>query len=172
MHLCPDQDFIERAYDDAKYGKPSSESGRRVHDAFVLDPTVAPPGKHIMSMFVQYAPYKIEGRDWTNEEKNAFADRCFDIVEQYAPGFKSSVIDRQILTPEDIEDTFGLTGGNIFQGAMNLDKLSCSARFPATPDTRCPLRAFIFAGRQRIPAAASWAPPVGTPPAKFSGVSR
>ena len=123
VHLCPDQDFIERAYDDAKYGKPSRNPVVECTMPSALDPTVAPPGRHVMSMFVQYAPYSIKDGEWNAETKNAFADRCFDIVEEYAPGFKDSVIDRQILTPQDIEATFGLTGGNIFQGAMNLDKL-------------------------------------------------
>ncbi|HET9096885.1 MAG TPA: NAD(P)/FAD-dependent oxidoreductase [Candidatus Baltobacteraceae bacterium] len=123
VHLCPDQDFIERAYDDAKYGQPSREPVVECTMPSSVDSTVAPPGKHLMSMFVQYAPYTIKTGQWDDAAKNAFADRCFDIVERYAPGFKDSVIDRQILTPRDLEATFNLTGGNIFQGAMNLDKL-------------------------------------------------
>ena len=123
VHLCPDQDFIERAYDEAKYGKPSAKPVVECTMPSALDSTVAPPGKHLMSMFVQYAPYAIKDGEWNVQTKDAFADRCFDIVEEYAPGFKDSVIDRQILTPQDLEETFGLTGGNIFQGAMNLDKL-------------------------------------------------
>ncbi|HEY9180907.1 MAG TPA: NAD(P)/FAD-dependent oxidoreductase, partial [Candidatus Baltobacteraceae bacterium] len=92
LHLCPDQDFIERAYDDAKYGHPSRNPVVECTIPSSVDPTVAPPGKHVMSMFVQYAPYEIKNGHWDEHTKNDFADRCFDIVEQYAPGFKDSVI--------------------------------------------------------------------------------
>ena len=103
VHLCPDQDFIERGYDDAKYGKMSQNPIVECTMPSSLDPTVAPPGKHLMSMFTQYAPYELKDGPWTDALRNEYADRCFDIVEQYAPGFKDSVIDRQILTPVDLE---------------------------------------------------------------------
>ena len=122
VHLCPDQDYIERAYDDAKYGRPSANPVLECTMASAVDPTVAPPGKHLMSMFVQYAPYKLREGNW-DEIKDRFADRCFDILEEYAPGFKSSVIARQVLSPLDLERTFNLTGGNIFQGSMALNQL-------------------------------------------------
>lgn len=151
VHLCPDQDFIERAYDDAKYGKPSENPVVECTMPSALDETVAPPGKHLMSMFVQYAPYKLRDGEWTQEKKNAFADRCFDIVEQYAPGFKSSVIDRQILMPKDIEETFGLTGGNIFQGAMNLDKLFMFRPAPGYAGYKMPLKGLYLCGSAAHP---------------------
>ncbi|MGL4550968.1 MAG: phytoene desaturase family protein [Gemmataceae bacterium] len=122
VHICPDQDYIERAYDEAKYGEPSSNPVLECTMASAVDPTVAPPGKHLMSMFIQYAPYKLKSGTW-DEKKDAFADRCFDILEEYAPGFKSSVIARQVVTPLDLEREFSLTGGNIFQGAMTLNQL-------------------------------------------------
>jgi phytoene dehydrogenase-like protein len=151
VHLCPDQDFIERAYDEAKYGVPSSEPVVECTMPSSVDPTVAPPGKHVMSMFVQYAPYAIKNGGWTNEAKNAFADRCFDIVERYAPGFKDSVIDRQILTPQDLESTFGLTGGNIFQGAMNLDKLFMFRPVPGYAGYKMPLKGLYLCGSAAHP---------------------
>ncbi len=104
-----------------------------------------------MSMFVQYAPYKLREGDWTPERKGAFADRCFDIVEQYAPGFKSSVIDRQILMPKDLEETFGLTGGNIFQGAMNLDKLFMFRPAPGYAGYAMPLKGLYLCGSAAHP---------------------
>jgi phytoene dehydrogenase-like protein len=122
VHLCPDQDYIEHAYDDAKYGRPSQNPVLECTMASAVDSTVAPPGKHLMSMFIQYAPYKLREGNW-DEVKDRFADRCFDILEEYAPGFKSSVIARQVLSPLDLERTFSLTGGNIFQGAMTLNQL-------------------------------------------------
>jgi phytoene dehydrogenase-like protein len=151
VHLCPDQDFIERAYDDAKYGVPSREPVVECTMPSSLDPTVAPPDKHAMSMFVQYAPYDIKDGEWNSETKNAFADRCFDIVEQYAPGFKASVIDRQILTPRDIEATFNLTGGNIFQGAMSLDKLFLFRPVPGYAGYEMPLEGLYLCGSAAHP---------------------
>src|SRR5262249_45571652 len=122
VHLCPDQDYIERGYDDAKYGRPSKDPILECTIPSSVDPSAAPPGKHLMSMFIQCAPYKLREGTW-DEQKDKFADRCFDILNEYAPNFKQSVIDRQILTPVDLEKTFNLTGGNIFQGAMTLNQL-------------------------------------------------
>src|SRR5262245_32254163 len=122
MHICPDQDYIERGYDDAKYGRPSADPILECTLPSAVDPSVAPPGQHLMSMFIQYAPYRLKEGTW-DERKEAFADRCFDILEEYAPGFKRSVIARQVLSPVDLERTFNLTGGNIFQGVMSLDRL-------------------------------------------------
>ena len=81
IHLCPDQDYIERAYDDAKYGRPSADPMLECTFPSVVDPTVAPPGKHLMSMFIQYAPYKLRDGTW-DDQRDAFADRCFDILER------------------------------------------------------------------------------------------
>ena len=91
MHICPTMDYIERAYDDAKYGQPAANPMLECTMATALDDTLAPPGKHILSMFVQYAPYHLKGTTW-DVEKDKFADRCFDILNEYAPNFKSSVI--------------------------------------------------------------------------------
>lgn len=151
VHLCPDQDFIERAYDDAKYGAPSREPVVECTMPSSLDSTVAPPGKHLMSMFVQYAPYKLKDGPWTAAIKNDFADRCFDIVEQYAPGFKDSVIDRQILSPVDIEETFGLTGGNIFQGTMPLHNLYAFRPVPGYANYRTPIKRLFMCGSAAHP---------------------
>ena len=151
VHLCPDQDFIERAYDDAKYGRPSKDPVVECTMPSSVDPTVAPEGKHIMSMFVQYAPYRLKDGQWDSATRNAFADRCFDIVEQYAPGFKNSVIDRQILTPVDLENTFNLTGGNIFQGAMNLDKLFMFRPAPGYAGYKMPIKGLYLCGSAAHP---------------------
>jgi len=151
VHLCPDQDFIERAYDDAKYGRWSRDPVVECTMPSSLDSTVAPSGKHIMSMFVQYAPYSLKDGQWDAATKNAFADRCFEIVEQYAPGFKDSVIDRQILTPQDLEATFGLTGGNIFQGAMNLDKLFMFRPVPGYAGYKMPIKGLYLCGSAAHP---------------------
>jgi phytoene dehydrogenase-like protein len=160
IHLCPDQDFIERGYDDAKYGRPSADPVVECTIPSSVDPTVAPPGKHLMSMFVQYAPYKLAQGTW-DERKDAFADRCFEIVEQYAPGFTASVIDRQVLSPVDIERTFNLTGGNIFQGSMGLNQLFMFRPVPGSAGYRTPVRGLYLCGAAAHPGggvmgAAGW----------------
>lgn len=151
VHLCPDQDFIERAYDDAKYGYPSKEPVVECTMPSSLDSTVAPPGKHLMSMFVQYAPYKLKDGPWTDAIKSEFADRCFNIVERYAPGFKDSILDRQILSPVDIEQTFGLTGGNIFQGTMPLHNLYMFRPVPGYANYRTPIKRLFMCGSAAHP---------------------
>jgi phytoene dehydrogenase-like protein len=151
VHLCPDQDFIERAYDDAKFGKMSAQPVVECTMPTSLDPTVAPPGKHLMSMFTQYAPYALADGPWTDARRNEYADRCFDIVEQYAPGFKDSVIDRQILTPVDLETTFGLTGGSIFQGAMPLHQLFAFRPVPGFASYNTPIKGLYMCGAATHP---------------------
>ncbi len=122
MHICPDFDYLEHAYDDAKYGMPSRSPILECTMASVVDETLTPPGKHLMSMFIQYAPYQLRNQNW-DDIKDSFADRCFDILNEYAPNFKSSVLHRQIITPVDMERIYGLTGGNIFQGNMSLNRM-------------------------------------------------
>jgi phytoene dehydrogenase-like protein len=161
VHLCPDQDFIERAYDDAKFGSFSREPVVECTMPSSLDSTVAPTGKHLMSMFTQYAPYRLESGPWTDEQRNEYADRCFDVVERYAPGFKDSVIDRQILTPVDLEEKFGLTGGSIFQGAMPLHQLFAFRPVPGYAGYTTPIRGLYLCGAATHPGggvmgAAGW----------------
>ncbi len=161
VHLCPDQDFIERAYDDAKYGGFSREPVVECTMPSSLDSTIAPSGKHVMSMFTQYAPYRVNGGAWTDAMRNDYADRCFDVVERYAPGFKDSVIDRQILTPVDLEEKFGLTGGSIFQGAMPLHQLFAFRPVPGYAGYATPIRGLYLCGAAAHPGggvmgAAGW----------------
>ncbi|BDE05830.1 FAD-dependent oxidoreductase [Vulcanimicrobium alpinum] len=161
IHLCPDQDFIERGYDDAKYGRWSREPIVECTIPSSVDATVAPPGKHLMSMFCQYAPYHLKDGSWDDAAKNAFADACFAQVERYAPGFTSSMIDRQVLSPLDIESTFNLTGGNIFQGAMGLNKLFMFRPAPGWADYKTPVRRLFLCGAAAHPGggvmgAAGW----------------
>jgi phytoene dehydrogenase-like protein len=150
IHLCPDLDYIERAFDDAKYGRPSVEPVIEFQLPSVVDSTVAPPGKHLMSMFVQYAPYELRDGSW-DEQRDAFADRCFDLVDEYAPNFKSSVIDRQVLAPPDLERVFNLTGGNIFQGAMTPGQLFAFRPVPGYARYRTPLRGLYLCGSAAHP---------------------
>ena len=150
IHICPDQDYIERAFDDAKYGRPSARPVLECTIPSVVDPTVAPPGRHLMSMFVQYAPYTLREGSW-DDQREAFADRCFDLLEEYAPGFTRSVLARQVLTPLDLERTFNLTGGNIFQGAMTPSQLFAFRPVPGYARYRTPIRGLYLCGAAAHP---------------------
>ncbi len=150
IHICPDLDYLERAYDDAKYGRPSAQPILECTIPSVVDPSVAPPGKHLMSMFIQYAPYKLREGHWDNL-KEGFADRCFDILNEYAPNFKRSVIARQVLSPLDLERIFNLTGGNIFQGAMSLNQLFSLRPVPGYASYRTPIRGLFLCGAAAHP---------------------
>jgi phytoene dehydrogenase-like protein len=150
IHICPDQDYIERAYDDAKYGRPSAEPVLECTIPSVVDPTVAPPGRHLMSMFVQYAPYDLRHGSW-DDERETFADRCFDLLDDYAPNFKRSVIARQVLAPPDLERVFNLTGGNIFQGAMTPNQLFAFRPVPGYAQYRTPLPGLYLCGAAAHP---------------------
>jgi phytoene dehydrogenase-like protein len=150
IHICPSQDYIERAFDDAKYGRPSAEPVLECTIPSAVDPTVAPPGRHLMSMFVQYAPYDLRDGSW-DDQREMFADRCFDLVDEYAPNFKRSVLDRQVLAPPDLERVFNLTGGNIFQGAMTPSQLFAFRPVPGYARYRTPLRGLYLCGAATHP---------------------
>jgi phytoene dehydrogenase-like protein len=160
IHVCPDPDYIERAFDDAKYGRPSERPILECTIPSVVDPSVAPPGKHLMSMFIQYAPYKLREGSW-DDLKESFADRCFDLLNEYAPNFKQSVLARQVLSPLDLERTFNLTGGNIFQGAMTLNQLFFCRPVPGFAGYRTPIQGLYLCGSAAHPGggvmgAAGW----------------
>ncbi|CAM6103639.1 unnamed protein product [Calypogeia fissa] len=125
IHLGTDNmEEIDAAYRDALNGKPSSRPIIEMTIPSVLDKTISPAGKHVINMFVQYTPFHLANGSWHDQDiRTDFAKRCFSLVDEYAPGFSSTVIDYEILTPPDLERVFGLTGGNIFHGAMSLDSL-------------------------------------------------
>ncbi len=150
MHICPDQDYIERAYDDAKYGRWSQNPMIECTMATALDNTLAPEGKHIVSMFVQYAPYHLKDTTW-EVEKDKFADRCFDIVEEYAPGFKSSVLHRLVIPPPDMERMWGITGGNIMQGSMSLSNMASFRPAAGYANYRTPVKGLYMCGAATHP---------------------
>jgi phytoene dehydrogenase-like protein len=150
IHICPDLDYIERAYDDAKYGRPSERPVLECTIPSVVDPTVAPPGRHLMSIFVQYAPYALRESTW-DAQGERFADRCFDLVDEYAPNFRRAVLARQVLTPLDIERTFNLTGGNIFQGAMTPGQLFSLRPVPGYAGYRMPVKGLYLCGAAAHP---------------------
>jgi phytoene dehydrogenase-like protein len=115
-------EYLERAYDDAKYGEFSRNPYMDIVIPSMIDPGMAPPGKHVMSIFVQYAPYQLNG-GWTDAKREAFGDAVVDTLARYAPNIKSRILHRQVLTPADIERITGLSEGNIFQGELALHQL-------------------------------------------------
>ncbi len=122
--IAPGIDYLERAYDEAKYGDFSRRPYLNVVIPSLVDPSVAPPGKHVVSCFVQYAPYRIrEGAERWPERREAFGDAVVDTLAEYCPGLKESILYRQVLTPWDLEQEFGLTEGNIFHGELSPEQL-------------------------------------------------
>jgi phytoene dehydrogenase-like protein len=150
IHIAPSLDYMEEAYDDAKFGRPSANPILECTIPSVVDATLAPPGRHVMSFFVQYAPYRLREGSW-DDVKDRFADRCFDILNEYAPNFKRAVINRQVLSPLDLERRFGLTGGNIFQGAMTLSQLFFLRPLPGYADYRSPIKGLYLCGSATHP---------------------
>ena len=122
VSISPSLDYIERAYDDAKYGAFSKKPYMDIILPSMIDPGMAPPGKHVMSIFVQYAPYSVQG-GWDDQKREAFGDAVIDALATYAPNIRSAIVHRQVLTPWDIEQVTGLSEGNIFQGELALHQL-------------------------------------------------
>ena len=150
MHIGPSLEYLERAYDDAKYGQPSEHPILEMTMASAVDNTIAPPGKHILSMFVQYAPYKLAEGTW-DEIKDDFADRCIAELAKYAPNVPGAIEHRQVLSPVDLERVYGLTGGNIMQGAMNANQLFCFRPVPGWADHRTPIEGLYLCGAASHP---------------------
>jgi phytoene dehydrogenase-like protein len=121
--ISPSLEYLEKAWDDAKYGRFSEGPMIDAVIPTTKDPTIAPEGRHIMTCFVQYSPYEPRDGSWDGGAREALGDRVVDTINEYAPNFRDSVIERQVLTPYDLEQRFGLIGGNIFQGEMSLDQL-------------------------------------------------
>lgn len=150
IHITALPESIERAYEDARQGRPSA---RPVIDMTIptsVDTTLAPQGHHIVNLFVQYAPYALAHGSW-DSLKEGFADRCIAEIGRYAPNFPKSVLHRQVLSPLDLERTFGLTGGNIFQGALSLHQLFSFRPVPGWSDYRTPLPGLYLCGSAAHP---------------------
>ena len=122
IHIGPTVDYLERAADDAKYGRFSRQPFLEITIPSVADPSLAPSGKHVMSVWMQYAPYHLRDSNW-NAERDALGDTVVNVIEDYAPGFKNSILHRQVLTPLDLQQTFGLTEGCIYHAEMSLDQI-------------------------------------------------
>ncbi len=122
MHICPSIDYVERAWDDAKWGRPSQNPLLEMTCPTIYDPALAPAGRHIMGIFLQYAPYTVRNATW-DDLREPYGDRVLDVIAEYAPNMRSIVRERQVLSPLDLERRFGISGGNIFHGEMSLDQM-------------------------------------------------
>ena len=145
MSISPSMEYVEKAYDDAKYGEFSRQPYMDIVIPSLIDPAMAPPGKHVMSIFVQYAPYKLNG-GWTDAKREAFGDAVIDALERFAPNIRSCIEHRQVLTPLDIERITGLTEGNIFQGELALHQLFFLRPAPGWARFRTPLKGYYQCG--------------------------
>ena len=151
MHFTDTIEKMEAAYDDWKDGHYSRDPFQDMMIPTLIDPTMTPPGKHFMSCFVQYAPPKIEGRDWTDADRDGFRDACLNQIERYAPGFKSKVLHVEVRTPRELEAEVGLTEGNIFQGELTFDQMFFNRPVPGYANYRSPIKDLWICGSSTHP---------------------
>ena len=152
ISFSPSIDYIEQAYDDAKSGRFSRRPYIDMVIPTLVDPSMAPPGKHVMSCFVQYAPYHLaEGDEWDDGRRAAFGETVIDTIAERAPNIRDLILHAQVLTPKDIEDTFGLSEGNIFQGELSLEQLFFNRPVPGWARYRTPLRNLWMCGSATHP---------------------
>jgi phytoene dehydrogenase-like protein len=140
ISFSPGIDYMEKAYDDAKDGRFSRQPYIDTVIPTLVDPSMAPPGKHVMSCFVQYAPYHLaDGDEWDDARRDAFGQTVVDTIAERAPNIRELILHAQVLTPRDIEERFGLTEGNIFQGELSLEQLFFNRPAPGWARYRTPL---------------------------------
>jgi phytoene dehydrogenase-like protein len=152
ISFSPSVDYMERAYDDAKYGRFSTRPYIDMIIPTLVDPSMAPPGKHVVSCFVQYAPYHLDPSMGTwDDQREAFGDTVVDTIAERAPNIRDLILHRQVLTPLDLERQFGLTEGNIFQGELSLEQLFFNRPVPGWARYRTPLRGLWMCGSATHP---------------------
>ncbi|MDZ7267014.1 MAG: NAD(P)/FAD-dependent oxidoreductase [candidate division KSB1 bacterium] len=145
LSISPSIDYLERAYDDAKYGRFSRRPYLDVIIPSLIDPDMAPPGKHVMSCFVQYAPYHLREGTW-EQQREALGDTVVETLAEYMPNLKNLILHRQVMTPWDIEQTTGLSQGNIFQGELSLSQLFFLRPAAGWAKYRTPIRNYFQCG--------------------------
>jgi len=150
VSFSPSVEYMERAYDDAKYGRYSRRPYIDMVIPTLTDPSLAPPGKHVMSCFVQYAPYHLKEGSW-DDKREEFGDTVIDTIAEQAPNIKDIILHRQVLTPLDLEREFGLSEGNIFQGELTLEQLFFLRPAPGWAQYRSPIRNLYMCGSATHP---------------------
>jgi phytoene dehydrogenase-like protein len=159
MHFIDSMERMERAYDDWKDGTWSRDPYVDMIIPTLMDPTMAPPGKHFMSCFIQYCPHKLEGRDWTDPEREEFAKTVIEQIANYSPDFKELILHYEIRTPQDIEDQIGITEGNIFHGELTMDQLLFNRPVPGYAQYRAPIEGMYMCGSSVHPGGGVMAAP-------------
>jgi phytoene dehydrogenase-like protein len=150
VSISPSVDYMERAYDDAKYGRFSRRPYVDIVIPSLTDPSVAPPGKHVMSCFVQYAPYHLKEGTW-DQQREAFGDTVIDTLSEFAPNLKNIILHRQVVTPLDLEREWGLSEGNIFQGELTLEQLFFLRPAPGWAQYKTPVDSLYMCGSATHP---------------------
>jgi len=151
MHFTDSVERMEGAYDDWKAGRWSADPFLDMMIPTTIDPTMAPPGKHFMSCFVQYCPPKVEGHDWTDAERDGFAKTVVDQIAEYSPNFRDLILHMEVRTPREIERETGLTEGNIFQGELTFDQLLFNRPVPGYAQYRAPIGGLYMCGSATHP---------------------
>jgi phytoene dehydrogenase-like protein len=145
IHIGPDIDYLERAFDAAKYGDFSPQPYMEITIPSLLDPALAPDGAHVMSVYVQYAPYKLKDGDWRSRREE-FADTVIGVLANYAPYLKQLIVDRQVITPLDLEETYGMSGGHIHHGDQTLDQFFTFRPLIGWAQYRTPIKGLYLCG--------------------------
>ncbi|HEY3039266.1 MAG TPA: NAD(P)/FAD-dependent oxidoreductase [Pyrinomonadaceae bacterium] len=145
IHIGPDIDYLERAFDAAKYGDYSSAPYMDITIPSLVDPALAPAGAHVMSVYVQYAPYALKNGDW-NSRREEFADTVINRLSDYAPTLKELIVARQVITPLDLEETYGLSRGNIHHGEQSLDQFFTFRPIIGWAQYRTPIKGLYLCG--------------------------
>lgn len=145
IHIGPTLDYLERAADDAKYGRFSQQPFLEIAIPSIADPTLAPAGKHVMSVWMQSAPYRLRESNW-NAQRDTLGETVANVIEEYAPGFKNSILHRQVLTPLDLEETYGLTGGHLYHAEMALDQIFFMRPVPGWARYHTPMENLFLCG--------------------------
>ena len=151
IHFTDSIERMERAYDDWKMGSWSRDPFLDMMIPTLTDPTMAPPGKHFMSCFVQYCPPKVGGKNWTKENKDAFGETVIQQIADHSPGFKDKILHMEVRTPKELEEEVGLTEGNIFQGELTFDQLLFNRPIPGYAQYRSPIKGLYMCGSSTHP---------------------
>ena len=145
IHIGPEIEYLERAFDDAKYGDFSRQPYLDITIPSIADPSLAPPGRHVMSIWAQFAPFALKQGDWKSQ-REALGDVVVNTLAAYAPNLPGLILRRQVITPQDIEETYGLTGGHIFHGELGLDQLFAMRPLLDWARYRTPIRGLYLCG--------------------------
>ncbi len=151
ISISPDLDYVERAYDDAKYGRESSRPYLEAVIPSVNDPALAPAGQHVMSIWMQYAPYRLREGCWDEARREALGDQVVNTLSDYAPNLKSAILHRQVLTPLDLETRFDAPEGNLYQGELTLDQFLFMRPVAGWGQYRTPIAGLYLCGAATHP---------------------